>query len=160
MTMGSPSNKPLRRSTITFFVEWIDDRENYGEERVNLLGMCDGMIIHVTYTERGECIRIISARRAGKDEQEHYYHNDGRQTGVISEAQDLAEQDYHPNHCRHPEGIEGQETEINGAGDSTDEGSQARDAEAQVSRRVACRTTTPEISDQSPPTAAQAPRNR
>ncbi len=94
----------------------------------------------------------------GKDHD--HRHNDGRQTGVISEAQDLAEQDYHPNHCRHPEGIEGQETEINGAGDSTDEGSQARDAEAQVSRRVACRTTTPEISDQSPPTAAQAPRNR
>lgn len=56
-----------------FFVEWIDDRENYGEERVNLLGMCDGIILHVTYTERGEYIRIISARRAGKDEQEHYY---------------------------------------------------------------------------------------
>jgi hypothetical protein len=35
--------------------------------------MCDGIILHVTYTERGECIRIISARRAEKDEQEHYY---------------------------------------------------------------------------------------
>ncbi len=37
-----------------FAVEQIDDRENYGEERINLLGMCDGVILHVTYTERGE----------------------------------------------------------------------------------------------------------
>lgn len=26
-----------------FAVEWIDDRENYGEERINVLGMCDGV---------------------------------------------------------------------------------------------------------------------
>ncbi len=56
-----------------FLVEWIDDRENYGEERINLLGMCDGILLHVTYTERGENIRIISARRAEKHEQENYY---------------------------------------------------------------------------------------
>jgi len=37
-----------------FAVEWIDDREGYGEERINRLGMCDGVILHVTYTERGE----------------------------------------------------------------------------------------------------------
>jgi len=46
-----------------FAVERIDDRENYGEERINLLGMCEGVILHVTYTERGEHIRIISGRR-------------------------------------------------------------------------------------------------
>ncbi len=36
-----------------FGVERIDDRDNYGEERINLLGMCEGVILHVTYTERG-----------------------------------------------------------------------------------------------------------
>ena len=56
-----------------FAVEWIDDREEYGEERVNLLGMCDGVILHVTYTERGEGRRIISARRATRNEQDRYY---------------------------------------------------------------------------------------
>jgi uncharacterized DUF497 family protein len=56
-----------------FAVEWIDDRGNYGEERFNLLGICEGVILHVTYTERGERIRIISARRAQKHEQEYYY---------------------------------------------------------------------------------------
>jgi hypothetical protein len=54
-------------------VEWIDDREHHGEERVNLLGMCEGIVLHVTYTERGERRRIISARRATRHEQDHYY---------------------------------------------------------------------------------------
>ena len=37
----------------SFRVERIDDRENYGEERISLLGMCRGTILHVTYAERG-----------------------------------------------------------------------------------------------------------
>jgi putative transcriptional regulator len=46
-----------------FGVEWIDDRESYGKERVDLLGMSDGVLLHVTYAERGDLVRIISARR-------------------------------------------------------------------------------------------------
>jgi hypothetical protein len=56
-----------------FGVERIDDREDYGEERINLLGIWGGVILHVTYTERGDCIRIISARQAVKHEQDDYY---------------------------------------------------------------------------------------
>ena len=56
-----------------FAVEMIDAREDYGEERINLLGMCDGVLLHVTYTERRERIRIISARRAERHEQDEYY---------------------------------------------------------------------------------------
>ncbi len=44
----------------------------YLEERINLLGMCEGTNLHVTYTERGERIRIISARRAEKHERDDY----------------------------------------------------------------------------------------
>jgi uncharacterized protein len=61
-----------------FAVETIDDREDYGEERINLLGMSNGVILHVTYTERGERIRIISARRAERHEQDHYYRENTR----------------------------------------------------------------------------------
>ena len=61
-----------------FAVEWIDDRRAYGEERVNLLGMCEGVILHVTYTERGQRIRIISARRAERHEQDDYYRQNAR----------------------------------------------------------------------------------
>lgn len=56
-----------------FAIEWVDNREGYDEERVNLLGMCDAVLLHVTYTERGDRIRLISARRAVKHEQNHYY---------------------------------------------------------------------------------------
>jgi uncharacterized DUF497 family protein len=56
-----------------FAIDWIDDREAYGEERTNLLGICDGVLLHVTYTERGDRIRIISARRAERHEQDSYY---------------------------------------------------------------------------------------
>jgi uncharacterized DUF497 family protein len=61
-----------------FAIEWIDDREPYGEERVNLLGMCEGVILRVTYTERDDRIRIISARRAERDEQDDYYRENSR----------------------------------------------------------------------------------
>jgi hypothetical protein len=56
-----------------FGVEWIDEREDYGEERVVLLGMSGGQILSVVYTERNERNRIISARRATKYEQNIYY---------------------------------------------------------------------------------------
>ena len=56
-----------------FAIEWLDDRENYGEERFNRIGICDGVILHVTYTERDDRIRLISARRAERHEQDDYY---------------------------------------------------------------------------------------
>ena len=61
-----------------FAVEWIDKRAVYGEERVVLLGMSGGQILSVVYTERGETIRIISARRATKHEKDNYYSENAR----------------------------------------------------------------------------------
>ena len=48
-------------------------REDYGEERIILLGMSSGRILNVVYTNRGERIRIVSARKATKHEQDDYY---------------------------------------------------------------------------------------
>jgi uncharacterized DUF497 family protein len=59
-------------------IQTIDDREDYGEERINLLGMSEGLLLHVTYTERGTHIRIISARRAERHEQDNYYRETSR----------------------------------------------------------------------------------
>jgi uncharacterized DUF497 family protein len=56
-----------------FAVEAIDDRQNYGQERVNLIGMSEYLLLHVTYTERDRCIDIISARRAERHEQDNDY---------------------------------------------------------------------------------------
>jgi uncharacterized DUF497 family protein len=75
---GVAFNMALQVFRDPFAIERIDERENYGEERVNLLGMCDGVILHVTYTERGDRIRIISARRAEKHEQDDYYRENSR----------------------------------------------------------------------------------
>ena len=46
-----------------FAVEWMDEREEYGEERSVLLGMTSGQLFYVAFTERGTNLRIIAARR-------------------------------------------------------------------------------------------------
>ncbi len=57
-----------------FAMEFIDDREDYGEARFNIIGMAEGVVLlFVAYTERGESIRTISARRATSYEQEDYF---------------------------------------------------------------------------------------
>jgi hypothetical protein len=56
-----------------FAVEFLDDRQDYGEERFVIIGMADDHLLYVAYTERNEVIRIISARRATKPEQECYF---------------------------------------------------------------------------------------
>jgi uncharacterized protein len=50
-----------------------DDRFSYGEHRYTLVGMVQGTLIFVAYTERDDKVRIISARRATKHEQDDYY---------------------------------------------------------------------------------------
>jgi hypothetical protein len=45
---------------------------------INLLGVCESVILHVTYSERGERIRIISVRRAERHEQDDYYRENAR----------------------------------------------------------------------------------
>lgn len=54
-------------------VEYIDDREDYGEERTILIGHAFGTLLFVVYTLREERYRLISARRAEKHEQDDYY---------------------------------------------------------------------------------------
>jgi len=70
---GVTFDQAVKAVADPFAVEMIDDREDYGEERINLLGMCDGVLLHVTYTQRRERLRIISVRRAVRHEQDEYY---------------------------------------------------------------------------------------
>ena len=62
-----------------FAVEREDRREAYGEARFNLIGMAEGWLLHVTYTPRGERIRIISARPAEPREKRRYYEQNARE---------------------------------------------------------------------------------
>lgn len=56
-----------------FAIEFLDDRHDYGEERFVIIGMVDDHLLFVVYTERKEAIRIISARRATKHEEQFYF---------------------------------------------------------------------------------------
>ncbi len=51
----------------------LDDSQDYGEERFLQTGWTVGGILVVVYTERGERIRIISAREATEYERRNYY---------------------------------------------------------------------------------------
>jgi len=50
-----------------------DERFDYGEPRFIALGILRRLVVVVAYTERGENIRIISARKATKNEQIYYF---------------------------------------------------------------------------------------
>ncbi|MDD1428118.1 BrnT family toxin [Dolichospermum sp. ST_sed9] len=50
-----------------------DDRFNYNEQRFIALGLLQGWVIVIVYTEREDIIRIISARKATEYEQRTYF---------------------------------------------------------------------------------------
>jgi len=54
-------------------VQTHDDRKDYSEKRFIAIGVAKEEVITVVYTWRGDAVRIISARKAGKDEREKYY---------------------------------------------------------------------------------------
>jgi uncharacterized DUF497 family protein len=56
-----------------FALEWLDEREDYGEDRYNILGIVEDRLLYVSYTMRGEKIRIISARGAEPYERRQYH---------------------------------------------------------------------------------------
>ena len=45
-----------------------DSRGDYGETRYVALGLLEGIVVSIAYTERGESVRIISIRKALKHE--------------------------------------------------------------------------------------------
>ncbi|MEJ7668573.1 MAG: BrnT family toxin [Casimicrobiaceae bacterium] len=53
-------------------LEAVDDRENYAETRFRALGKVGDICFMVIYTRRGETRRLISAWKAGRNEQERY----------------------------------------------------------------------------------------
>jgi uncharacterized DUF497 family protein len=57
-------------------VDWVDDREEYGEERWLSIGWVDPVLLVVVHAMRGihgEVIRIISARKANARERAIYH---------------------------------------------------------------------------------------
>ena len=54
-------------------VDDIDEREDYGEERSNIIGMAGDQLLTVSYTLRGGKTRLISARPAEPVEGRRYH---------------------------------------------------------------------------------------
>lgn len=54
-------------------LEWEDTRKDYGETRIIAMGRSEGRLLRVVYTKRGNKIRIISARKANKNDRRNYY---------------------------------------------------------------------------------------
>ena len=61
-----------------FGIEAFDPR-HHGEDRFLLTGMVGGVLLTVVYTERRDRLRIISARRATKDEHDDYYRQNSQE---------------------------------------------------------------------------------
>ena len=51
----------------------LDDRFDYGEVRIITFGVLNGRVVAITHTESDEVTRIISIRKAVKNEEEIYY---------------------------------------------------------------------------------------
>jgi uncharacterized DUF497 family protein len=51
----------------------IDDRFDYDEIRYVSFGMLHAMVVAIVYTETDETIRIISLRKATRNEEREYY---------------------------------------------------------------------------------------
>ena len=56
-----------------FAIEFIDDREDYGEDRFILIGMAGQRLLVVAYAMRDKRVRLISARGAEPFEQRQYH---------------------------------------------------------------------------------------
>ncbi len=54
-------------------VEWLDERELYGEDRWVIIGMVENRLLYLAYTIRGDKIRIISDRGAEPYEKSKYH---------------------------------------------------------------------------------------
>ena len=54
-----------------------DDREGYGEQRMVAVGLLDVVVVLIVHVEHEDEIRIISMRKADRDETEIFYRNAG-----------------------------------------------------------------------------------
>ena len=56
-----------------FYLERVDDRLDYGEERMIAYGEASGRVVVVVYVWRGDRRRMVSARKAARLEMKLYY---------------------------------------------------------------------------------------
>ena len=57
--------------------DFLDSRADYSEERWVTVGMAQGELLAVVNTQRGDRYRLISARKATREETDAYFENAG-----------------------------------------------------------------------------------
>lgn len=58
-----------------FTISREDTSENYGELRLQTLGLWNGVVVFVVHTPRGDADHVISIRKAEKHEERIYWKN-------------------------------------------------------------------------------------
>ncbi|MGE0151163.1 MAG: BrnT family toxin [Reyranellaceae bacterium] len=53
--------------------ENLDDRFDYGEDRYITVGLLDGIVVVIVWTQRGQTRRIISMRKANAKETQSFF---------------------------------------------------------------------------------------
>ena len=72
MSQGFDFADAYRIFNLPIVVE-LDERENYGEDRFVAIGLLDGRVVVIVYTEPdAEIIRIVSLRKALSYERKYY----------------------------------------------------------------------------------------
>jgi len=61
----------------SFAIDFVDHRQDYGEDRLILLGMVENRLLVVAHTLRDDKVRIISAREAEPHERRKYHEENG-----------------------------------------------------------------------------------
>jgi uncharacterized DUF497 family protein len=54
-------------------IRYDEFSSEYNEDRFMLTGMAGGQLLTIIYTQRAETVRLISARKASRDEHDDYY---------------------------------------------------------------------------------------
>ena len=54
-------------------ITMADERFDYGESRYVSFGMLQDLVVAVVYTERNDVLRVISLRKATRNEEKEYY---------------------------------------------------------------------------------------
>jgi uncharacterized protein len=67
------AEKVIAGDTLTI----SDDREDYGEDRFVTVGLLNGVVVVIVHTEYEDRIRVISMRKATRNEEINYFQEIG-----------------------------------------------------------------------------------
>ncbi|MBC8130500.1 MAG: BrnT family toxin [Rhizobiaceae bacterium] len=72
LELGRPSFESVSRFRFETAITFEDTRADYGEKRMTAIGLLDGRVHVLVYTERDKVVRIISFRNANDREIRRY----------------------------------------------------------------------------------------